>query len=287
MLALAELAVEQAATEPRDVQALTMTHLGNAYRVNGRFAEAHDSFNKAEALYSRPEPILLRFRASLLQDQRKFGAAIACLKRAARLEKDRENQANIKLHLANVLDLAGEHHAAANLVGKALDDLKDPKIVAAAFHGLAHYLVNAGQTERALFVLQHGDRFFDFFGSLAQLRVVWLKGRLAAAVGDQATALDSFRKAKEGFAAKSMLQEVALLSLETAYEYARRHDLAAAQAELEGLPEILQALGIAPEAAAAKLLQLALRARTAPRLVKHLLRLVDLLSIRRPRPTRA
>lgn len=287
MLALAELAVEQAAVEPREVQAFVMTHLGNAFRVNGHFVDAHNSFNKAEALYSRPEPLLLRLRSSLLQDQRKFGAAIACLKRAARLEKDREGQANIKLHIANVLDLSGEHCAAADLVGKALDDLKDPKIVAAAFHGLAHYLVNAGQTERALFVLQHGHRFFEFFGPLARLRVVWLEGRLASAVSDQATALDCFRRAKEGFAAKSMLQEVALLSLETAHEYARRHDLAAAQAELEGMPEILQALGIAPEAAAAKILQLALRARTAPRLIKHLLRLVDLLSTRRPRPTQA
>lgn len=286
MLALAELAVEQAATESREVQALAMTHLGNAFRVNGRFAEAHSSFDKAEALYSRPEPLLLRFRASLLQDQRKYGAAITCLKRAARLEKDREGRAILKLQLANVLDLSGEHRAAADLVGKTLDDLKDPKIVASAFHGLTHYLVNEGLTEQALWVLQHGHRFFEFFGALARLRVIWLEGRLASAVGDRATALDCFRKAKEGFAEKLLFQEVALLSLETAHEYARRHDLVAAQVELEGMPEILKALGIGPEAAAAKVLQLALRARTVPRLVKHLLRLIDLLSTKRPRAGR-
>lgn len=282
MLALAELAVEQAAAESREVQAVAMTHLGNAFRVNGRFAEAYDSFNQAEDLYSRPEPLLLRFRASLLQDQRRFGAAIACLKRAARLEKDREGQANIKLHLANVLDLSGEHSAAADLVAKALDDLKDPRIIAAAFHGLTHYLVNAGQTERALFVLQHGRRFFDYLGYLARQRVTWLEGRLASAAGDRATALDCFKRAKEGFAARLMYQEVALLSLETSHEYARRNNLAAAQAELEGMPEILLALGIAPEATAAKVLQLALDAKTTLGLLKHVVRLVDLLSTRRP-----
>jgi hypothetical protein len=196
--------------------------------------------------------------------------------------KDREGRAYIKLQLANVLDLSGEHCAAADLVGKALDDVEDPKLIAAAFHGLAHYLINAGQTERALFVLQNGHRFFEFFGPLARLRVVWLEGRLAAAVGDLTTALNRLKTAKEGFAAKSMLQEVALLSLETAHEYALRHDIAAAQVELDGMPEILKALGIEPEAAAAKVLQLALRAKTAPCLVKHILRLVDLLSTRRP-----
>jgi tetratricopeptide (TPR) repeat protein len=284
MLELAKLAVEQARFEPQEVQAFTLTHLGNAQRINGLFLEALSSFKEAEKLFGRPDPLLLQFRASLHQDRGQFRPAMACLRRAAKLATDREKRAIIKLKTAHVLELSGEHRAAIEVVIGTLDDIDNPEIVGAALHGLANYLTNAGEPERALFVLQKGLPFFEKMGQLARLRVLWFEGKLASVVGDLATALDCLQRVKQGFADRSLIQEVALLSLETAHAYARRKDLRAAQQELEGVPEILQALGIGPEETAARMLQIALKARTIEGLVEQLHGLFDLLTVRLPLP---
>lgn len=284
MLELARLAVEQARSEPPEVQVFALTHLGNAERINGLFVEAFQSFNEAEKLLGRPDPLLLQFRASLHQDRRRFRPAIACLSRATRLATDRQKRAIIKLKLANAINLSGESRAAAEIVTGTLDDIDDPEVVGAALQGLANYLTDAGEPERALFVLKNGSPFFEKMGHLARLRVLWFEGKLASVVGDLATALDCLNRAKQGFADRSLIQEVALLSLETAHAYARRKDLRAAQQELEGVPEILQALGIGPEETAARMLQLALNARTIEGLVEQLHGLFDLLTVRLPLP---
>jgi len=284
MLELAELGVDQARSEAPEVLAFALTHLGNAQRVNGQFREAFASFHQAEELLGRPNLLLLQFRASLHQDRRQFRPAIGCLRRAARLATDRGKRAIIKLKTAHVLELSGEHRAAIEIVTGTLDDIDDPEMIGAALHGLAHYLTNAGEPERALFVLQKGSPFFEKMGLLARLRVLWFEGKLASVVGDLTTALDCLQRAKQGFADRSLIQEVALLSLETAHAYARRKDLRAAQQELEGVPEILQALGIGPEETAARLLQLALEARTIESLVEQLHGLFDLLTVRLPLP---
>lgn len=284
MLELAELAVEQARAEAPEVLAFALTHLGNAQRVNGQFREAFVSFRQAEALLGGPNLLLLQFRASLHQDRRQFRPAIGCLRRAARLATDRGRRAIIKLKTAHVLDLSGEPRAAMEVVIGTLDDIDDAEMIGAALHGLAIYLTHAGEPERALFVLKSGSPFFEKMGRLARLRVLWFEGKLASVVGDLATALDCLQLAKQGFADRSLIQEVALLSLETAHAYARRKDLHAAQQELEGVPEILQALGIGPEEIAARTLQLALEARTVEGLVEQLHSLFDLLTVRLPLP---
>ena len=284
MLELARLAVEQARSEPPEAQAFALTHLGNAERINGLFVEAFRSFREAENLLRRPDSLLLQFRASLHQDRRQFGPALASLRRATRLVTDRGKRAIIKLKTAHVLQLSGEHRAAIEVVLGTLDDIDDLEIVGAALHGLANYLTDAGEPERALFVLKKGAPFFEKMGHLARLRVLWFEGKLASVVGDLATALDCLNRAKQGFADRSLIQEVALLSLETAHAYARRKDLQTAQQELEGVPEILQALGIGPEEAAARTLQLALKARTVESLVEQLHSLFDLLTVRLPLP---
>ncbi|HEX5716328.1 MAG TPA: hypothetical protein VF179_09220 [Thermoanaerobaculia bacterium] len=112
MLELARLAVEQARSDTPEVQAFALTHLGNAERINGLFLEAFRSFKEAEKLLSRPDPLLLQFRASLHQDRRHFGPALASLRRATRLVTDRGKRAIIKLKSAHVLDLSGEPRAA-------------------------------------------------------------------------------------------------------------------------------------------------------------------------------
>lgn len=284
MLDLARLAVEQSHSESTEVQAFALAHLGNAERVNGLFREALGSFNAAEKLLGRPDPLLLQFRASLHQDRGQFRPAIACLRRAARLATDRGRRAIIKLKTAHVLELAGEHRAAIEIVTGTLDDIDDPELIGAALHGLANYLTHAGEPERALFVLKNGAPFFETMGRLARLRVLWFEGKLAATVGDLTTALACLNGAKQGFADCKLIQEVALLSLETAHAYARRKDLLSAQSELVGVPEILEALGIKPEENAARTLQLALGARTIEGLVEHLHCLFDLLTVRLPPP---
>ncbi len=282
MLELARLAVAQAVSEPQEIQAFVLVHRGNAERANGLFREAASSFDEAEALLGRPDSLLLQFRASLLKDRGEFRPAMACLRRAARLSTDRALHARIKLQIASVLNLSGDHRAAAEIVTGTLDDIDEPEIVGAALQCLANYLTSAGEPERALFVVKSGFPFFERMGRLARLRILWSEGRLASAVGDLATALDCLQRAKEGFADRSMIQEVALLSLETAHAYARRKELRAARQELKGVPEILQTLGIAPEENAARVLQIALRARTIENLVRQLHRLFDLLTVRLP-----
>lgn len=273
MLALAQLAVEQAATEPADVAAFAHCHLGNALRVNGRFAQASDAFDRAAQLYGGAYPLVLSFRASLHQDQREFGAALACLAAAGQITEDPEERAVLVLKVANVLDLTGQHMTAAELVKDILDSLQDPNHIAAAIQAIAHYLTKAGATARALFVLRQGAPLLQKIGPLGQLRIAWCEGRLALSAGDYEMALSRLSAAREGFATREMVQETALLSIDISLALAKQRRLGQARLELRGVPKLLANMGVASDALAAKLVEASLASRTLATFVTHTERL--------------
>ncbi len=262
MLALAQLAVDLAHGTSQEAQAYACAHLGNALRVNGLFVASHAALDRADALYGSNQPLVLLFRASLHQDRREFEPAMTCLSRASLLTAEPEKRAQLILQTANVLDLTGHHLQAAELAKSALDALVDPLNVASAIQGIALYLSNAGQPGRALQVLISGEDLFSTLGPLAKLRVAWLEGKLAIAVGAYAHAVTKLGLARDGFACQSMPQETALISIDISFANAQQGHLGRARRELQGVSDLLEAMGIGTDAVAARLLQEALQAKT-------------------------
>jgi tetratricopeptide (TPR) repeat protein len=276
MLAWANLAVELA--ESSEVRSLSHAHLGNALRVTGRFTEARQQLALAGELHDHPDPLILEFRASLLEAVGGFDEALACLRTAGRLratEGDIDGQAKIFTKKGIVLTESGHHPEAAEAYLEALQLVQDDHdVTRAATQGLAHALARAGQPYRALSVLRKARPLLEQGNTLFQLKVTWLLGRIAMACGDDACALTSLEAAHLGFAEKQLPYETCLTALDLAMHHARRGRAMAAHQILDPVPELLAQLGVTSRAEIAATLRHLLEGEIAQALV-HLDRLIS------------
>lgn|GEM_PF-6867091 len=251
MLVWANLAVELA--ESPQVCSLAHAHLGNALRIAGQFAEARHHLDLADQLQERPGPLLLEFRASLLENVGVFDEALVCLRSAGRLradEGDADGDAKIQAHRGHILTEAGHHSEAAQAFRKALEVVRqDPDVARAAVHGLAHALARSGQPYRALAVLREAQPIFDQdYNTLVRLRIAWLLGRIAMVCGADDLAVSNLEAAHLGFVEKSLLFETCLTALDLAVQHTRCGRAMAAHHVLDPVPELLSQLGVAADA---------------------------------------
>ena len=137
-----------------------------------------------------------------------------------------------------------------------LDAGQEPRLTFIALHALAWNLADAGYPEEALEVHHaSGELAGHARSSLVDLKVAWLQGHLAAALGRDVMAERELSRALYGYEGLEMPYEAALVSLELAVLYAR----CGLFGELERLTgeilPIFQSLGIEPEAHATVLLR--------------------------------
>jgi tetratricopeptide (TPR) repeat protein len=270
MLVWANLAVELA--ESSEVRALSHAHLGNALRIAGRFTEAGQQLDLADQLEDCPNPLLLEFRASLLENVGIFGEALTCLRSAGRLradEGDADGDAKIQAHKGHILTEAGHHLEAAQAFRKALETVRqDPDVTRAAVHGLAHALARSGQPYRALAVLKEAQPIFDQGDNiLVRLRIAWLLGRIAMVCGADDLAAAKLEAAHLGFAEQHLLFETCLTALDLAVHHARCGRPMTAHRILNPVPELLSKLGVAADAELAAALRHLLEGKIAQAIV--------------------
>jgi tetratricopeptide (TPR) repeat protein len=260
MVAWARLAVELA--QATDTRARAHMHLGNACRICGDFEEAGYHLDIAGSLLSDPDPLLLEFRASLLENLSQFEEAIDCLRAAGRLRaasRDRDGEAKILASTGHVLTEAGRHSEAVHMFRSAIETVKSDKEVAqAAAHGLAHALARSGQPRRALAVIEEARPLFQDCEAVTFLRLEWLLGRIAMVVGDDQQAVTSLDTARKGFEAAGLVHEVCVTTLDLALTHARAGRLTQAQGLLAPVPQLLSSLGVRAEAEVATAVQLLL-----------------------------
>jgi len=195
-----------------DLRARAWAELGNAYRVNERFARAEAAVEEARSLLEHGtgdrtiEARLDEIEASLRKDRRQLPEAHRLL--------DKVHRAWLALgdyHLAGralvlkgvVFGVGSEPLQAARILHRAielLDPSRDPHLFAAAHHDLLASLVEAGRFAEAGRILFKSDlRRLFADDPLSLLRLRWLDAKILAARGRSEDAERVFREVRASF----------------------------------------------------------------------------------------
>jgi hypothetical protein len=252
----------------QDLRARACAHLGNAFRIRGRFVAAGHALERAEAHRLAGshdlvlEALVLEFTASLLESRRDFAAALERLELACAIHRQRGDEQALAQALVQsgiVWGYANRPATAVRLLRQAqarLDPGRAPRLAFIALHALAWNLADAGYPQEGLEVhLASGALAAHARSPLMELKAAWLQGHLAAALGQDAVAEREYVRALYGYEQREMPYEAALVSLERAVLYARAGRFAELDRQTEEILPIFQALGIEPEAAATVLLR--------------------------------
>jgi tetratricopeptide (TPR) repeat protein len=217
-----------------DLGARAWVSLGNAQRIRADFRAAEESFAQAERRLKTGtgDPLekahLLLFKASLRGNQQRFREAFRLLDRVATIGRRFED-----LHLSGkalitrgfLLGLAGDPEAAIRHLTEGLqqvDPASDPRLVVAAQHNLTLYLAESGRYGEALRLLESARPLYRQIGDqMSLLRLRWLEGKIASALGDFKEAEEFLRSVQKELIERELGYDAALLSLDLATIYAR------------------------------------------------------------------
>lgn len=271
---MAELGRAVAHHNPRmpgvfDMIALTTAHMANARRAGGELREAEGHFGHVQYVVTHQGVTNLEVLArvaelegSLRKDQRRFEEAEGFLTRAAMLYRVTGSTADagrVLLNVGSMLFYRGEVDRALEAVRETLRKLplrEDRRLYLCARHNLSFYLTEAGRFTQAADELAESESLYEEFPDRwTQLRLSWLRGRIAAGFGNDGLAEDLFLQTRDGFIAQGNGYDAAMVSLELATIYLRTAGRSANVKRLaEEIRPILQAQNVHREAAAALLL---------------------------------
>lgn len=251
-----------------DLRAKACAYLGNAFRIRGRFAAAERALMRAEAYRAQGsrgldlEVLILELTASLLESRRDFAGALQRLELACAIHQEQRNDPALAKALVQtgiVWGYANRPATAVRLLRQALvllETVQEPRLTFIALHALAWNLAGGGYPEEALEVHHASGELADHARSpLLDLKVAWLQGHLAAAVGRDMVAERELSRALYGYEGLEMPYEAALVSLELAVLYARCGRFGELDRLTGEILPIFQSLGIEPEAHATVLLR--------------------------------
>lgn len=274
-LHLAKLAEEVAQRVPterygrwlrRDLNLRTRACGANALRAAGDLKAADSRLSKILVeVESSPEPLLraeiYSFGASLRLDQRRFDDAESLLVRAFGIYRevnDLPKAAGILVSQANLLHKQGRSHEAVPLLRQALDLLdaqEYPRLALGAGHNLANVLCECGEPEQAQEVLEaHADLYRHHSDFYFSLRKLWVEGRIAHGTDRDADAERLFVEVRDGFSARGLGYDTALVSLDLAMLYVEQGRTADVRRLAEEMVPIFQAQDVHREATAALLI---------------------------------
>ncbi|HXO20949.1 MAG TPA: hypothetical protein VOA87_13625 [Thermoanaerobaculia bacterium] len=249
--------------------ALSTAYMANASRVGGELRQAEGHFGHARYVITHegvtdPE-VLARIddlEASLRKDQRRFDLSEELLARAAMLYR----LAGGKVESLRVLVKLADTYFHQGAVSRAIEALRptlrrmrrvdEPRLFMCARFNLARYLTELGEYQEAEEILSaEADLFQRFAEPWTTLRVIWLKGKIAAARGDLAEAERAFLEAREGFIAEGVGYDAAMVSVEDlALLYLKGGRLADVKLLAEEMFKIFEAGDVHREALAALVL---------------------------------
>jgi tetratricopeptide (TPR) repeat protein len=210
-----------------DLLALSWAHMANACRARGNLREAEGHFEHLRSLVASHGMIDLALIAridelegSLRRDQRRFEAARNLLSRAERLYRltgDRAGGARTLLILAATCNSEGRPEWAIRTAREALGQLPpgaSRRLLLAARYNLAFYLSESGRYAEAIDMLARDEALYQEFPEpWTQLRLTWLRGKIAAGQGDLAAAEEAFLVVQQGFASAGIGYDAAMLAV--------------------------------------------------------------------------
>jgi len=210
-----------------DLRCRAWTELANAYRVADRLSESQETLDTAAECYlagTAHEVLgarLLEVQASLDADRRRFAEAFEALDvvHAVQLRRgDRHLAGRALLKKGLYAGYTGDPEAAVPLLeeGLALVDAKrDPGLAFGAVHNLARSLMECGRPAEAREVLGSNPAGAAC-GRVSRLKVRWLQGQIAAALGDLDAAEQALGEVCRGFEEVDLRYKAALAGLELA-----------------------------------------------------------------------
>ena len=235
---LAHLVVQNTPFDRDVLHLLVLTHasIANACRLTGDTRQAEEHFGHAKYLVNHhavSETALLAriddLEGSLRRDQRQLSEAERLYTRAASLYKiidARVDQARVLLKLAATYNHQGKAALAVAITREALEGLSpeaEPRLYMNGRYNLAMFLVESGEPRQAAEVLDADAELFQRYPEpWVQLRIMGLRGKIAAAQRDFATAEAAFLEMREGFLREESGYDAAIVSMDLALLYLRQ-----------------------------------------------------------------
>jgi tetratricopeptide (TPR) repeat protein len=219
-----------------DLYALAAAHMANACRVGNDRRKANELFSLARqaliehgvtdpGVVARVDDLL----GSLRKDQRRLDAAERLLQRAARLYSlvhAPEDAARALIKLATVYGHQNKPGRAIETTCSALSLLRkdsDLDLLIAGHYNLALQLLQAGRLDEAADLLELDEDLYQQAQEPSlHLRLLWLRGDIAAGRGDLGTAEHAYVETRSGFVSLGLSYDAAIVSLDLAVLYLRQ-----------------------------------------------------------------
>jgi len=225
-----------------DLRCDAWASLGNASRIVGDVAQAQDALDHAAKLFeagtgdSLLRARLYDFQASLESARGRHDRALIALDVVVDIQRDRgdqhlEGRALISKGLQ--AGYAGRPRQALRLTREGLallDEERDPDLVLNAFHNLLWFQVESGRPREAQRFLEANRERLLAAGETQRLDLVWLEGRIAAALNRTAFAQSLLSSAFQSFEAVGLAHKAANVTIDLAALALRQGEPAKARA---------------------------------------------------------
>jgi tetratricopeptide (TPR) repeat protein len=268
-LELARLACQVAKLAPVSkawrsrLEGYTLGFLANAQRVSNDMPAAEATFARAWKLWEAgagsdqgllPEWRLLDREASLCRAQRRFAEALNRLDRALAAAPPR-SAGRILMNKAVTLEQMGEAGRAIEALREAaplVDGRREPRLLCVLRFNLIVNLCHLDRYDEAELLLPEVQTLaLALRKELDLVRVVWLKGKIAAGLGCGEEARMSFEQVRREFTAREMAYDCALVTLELAALLLEQEHTREVRVLAEEMLWIFRAQGVHREALAA------------------------------------
>jgi tetratricopeptide (TPR) repeat protein len=272
---LAELASLIAAYMGPDARALALCCLSNASRLLSRFDQAKNALCEAERLLAvcsrTTRARYLEVRSTLFSTLRDYPAACAAAWEAVRLREAEGVAPNVARALikAGIYEgYAGRPAAAVRTLTRAMGLIPPGarRLGLSSLQALAWNLLECGCSDRARAVVAKAYRILSVDREpLMALKLTWLTGRISLSSGDLVTAQHELQQAEEGFLAREMLYEAALVGIELSEVQVAAGRASHFRDKVRELRSLFNALGITSDHQALTALETALAGASSPR----------------------
>jgi tetratricopeptide (TPR) repeat protein len=237
-LELADLALEVAehldaarysAAAVADLRARAWAQRGNSLRIQARFPESLEAFQRADHLLEEgsgdasERGRVLLLEGALAADLKRYDEAERLLDRALWLGgrvADRHLRGAALVRKAHLAQKREEGDKALELMraGLALmDPEQDPRMLLVAQHNFVHLLVDTGRYREALDrVEETRNLHLQLGGRLDFLRFRWLEGKIYHGLGWVRQAVSLYEDVRRGFVGEGLGFDMALVSLDLA-----------------------------------------------------------------------
>src|SRR3954470_11733922 len=212
------------------LQGYSYAFLGNACRVGGNLRRAEEAFDHSDRLWQAgdngarelfDEARLLDLKASLRREQRRLPEALDLLNQALRLSEGTALAGHVLVNKSKTLEELNDPEGAVAALREAAplaEVSADTRLLLCVHFNLLVLLGMLGRHAEADLLAPRVRSLTELLGNALDLvRLRWLEARISAGLGrGYEEVAEALREVKEGFTARGIAYDAALVSLELA-----------------------------------------------------------------------